>query len=175
MLHTTRYSATSLNSHAQDWMRLLALLLKIKRAAKSSAWSPRATCATKWPLMTVWHRKSESKKSCVPRTHAAARMSPLKMSGANSTSIRRRVCPLWTAWAIAAVQSAPTIWTANKRAGSAAAVNPGMLEYRVSAIETAEDDRRLDLLHHQNVRMYRTISNTVAAVTKLEGVIKRKT
>ena len=40
-------------------------------------------------------------------------------------------------------------------------------------IDTDEDDRRLDLLH-QNVRKYGTISNTVAAATKLEGVIKRK-
>ena len=41
-------------------------------------------------------------------------------------------------------------------------------------VDTDEDDRRLDLLH-QNVRKYGTISNTVAAATKLEGVIKRKT
>lgn len=41
-------------------------------------------------------------------------------------------------------------------------------------VDTAEDDRRLDLLH-QNVRKYGTISNTVAAATKLEGVIRRKT
>jgi uncharacterized OsmC-like protein len=40
-------------------------------------------------------------------------------------------------------------------------------------IDTDEDDRRLDLLH-QNVRKYGTITNTVAAATKLEGVIKRK-
>ncbi len=40
-------------------------------------------------------------------------------------------------------------------------------------VDTDEDDRRLDLLHH-NVRKYGTISNTVAAATKLEGVIKRK-
>ena len=40
-------------------------------------------------------------------------------------------------------------------------------------VDTDEDDRRLDLLH-QNVRKYATISNTVAAATKLEGVIKRK-
>ena len=40
-------------------------------------------------------------------------------------------------------------------------------------VDTDEDDRRLDLLH-QNVRKYGTISNTVAAATKLEGVIKRK-
>ena len=40
-------------------------------------------------------------------------------------------------------------------------------------VDTDEDDRRLNLLH-QNVRKYGTISNTVAAATKLEGVIKRK-
>ena len=42
------------------------------------------------------------------------------------------------------------------------------------AVDTGEDDRRLDLLH-LNVREFGTISNTVAAATKLEGVIKRKT
>jgi uncharacterized OsmC-like protein len=41
-------------------------------------------------------------------------------------------------------------------------------------VDTDEDDRRLDLLH-LNVRKYGTISNTVAAATKLEGVIKKKT
>ncbi|MDU6727258.1 MAG: OsmC family peroxiredoxin, partial [Bradyrhizobium sp.] len=41
-------------------------------------------------------------------------------------------------------------------------------------IDTDEDDRRLELLH-QNVRKYGTISNTVAAATKLQGVIRRKT
>ena len=40
-------------------------------------------------------------------------------------------------------------------------------------VDTDEDDRRLELLH-QNVRKFGTISNTVAAATKLEGVIKRK-
>jgi len=40
-------------------------------------------------------------------------------------------------------------------------------------VDTDEDDRRLDLLH-LNVRKYGTISNTVAAATKLEGVIKRR-
>ncbi len=39
-------------------------------------------------------------------------------------------------------------------------------------VDTDEDDRRLDLLH-QNVRKYGTISNTVAAATKLEGKIVR--
>lgn len=39
-------------------------------------------------------------------------------------------------------------------------------------VDTDEDDRRLDLMHH-NVRKYGTISNTVAAATKLEGKIVR--
>lgn len=39
-------------------------------------------------------------------------------------------------------------------------------------IDTDEDDRRLDLLHY-NVRKFGTISNTVAAATKLEGKIIR--
>lgn len=39
-------------------------------------------------------------------------------------------------------------------------------------VDTDEDDRRLELLH-QNVRKYGTISNTVAAATKLEGKITR--
>lgn len=40
-------------------------------------------------------------------------------------------------------------------------------------IDTEEDDRRLELLH-ANVRKYGTISNTVAAAAKLEGIIRRK-
>jgi len=39
-------------------------------------------------------------------------------------------------------------------------------------VDTDEDDHRLDLLH-TNVRKYGTIFNTVAAATKLEGVIRR--
>jgi uncharacterized OsmC-like protein len=39
-------------------------------------------------------------------------------------------------------------------------------------IDTDEDDRRLELMHH-NVLKYGTISNTVAAATKLEGKILR--
>ena len=39
-------------------------------------------------------------------------------------------------------------------------------------VDTDEDDRRLELLH-QNVRKYGTISNTVAAATKLAGKIAR--
>lgn len=41
-------------------------------------------------------------------------------------------------------------------------------------IDTDEDDRRLDLMH-ANVRKYGTIYNTVAAATKLEGTVRRKT
>lgn len=40
-------------------------------------------------------------------------------------------------------------------------------------VDTDETDQRLELLH-TNVRKYGTISNTVAAVTKLEGTIRRK-
>lgn len=39
-------------------------------------------------------------------------------------------------------------------------------------VDTDEDDHRLELLH-TNVRKYGTISNTVAAATKLEGRILR--
>jgi uncharacterized OsmC-like protein len=39
-------------------------------------------------------------------------------------------------------------------------------------VDTDEDDRKLDLLHY-NVRKYGTVSNTVAAATKLEGKIIR--
>ena len=39
-------------------------------------------------------------------------------------------------------------------------------------VDTDEDDHRLDLLH-TNVRKFGTISNTVAAATKLEGRIVR--
>ena len=40
-------------------------------------------------------------------------------------------------------------------------------------VDTDADDRRLELMH-ENVRKYGTVSNTVAAATKLDGVIKRK-
>ncbi len=40
-------------------------------------------------------------------------------------------------------------------------------------VDTDEDDRRLALLH-MNVRKFGTISNTVAAATRLEGVMKRR-
>ena len=39
-------------------------------------------------------------------------------------------------------------------------------------IDTDEDDRRLDLMHY-NVRKFGTVSNTVAAATKLEGKVLR--
>jgi uncharacterized OsmC-like protein len=39
-------------------------------------------------------------------------------------------------------------------------------------VDTDEDDRRLDLLHH-NVRKFGTIFNTVSAATKLDGRIVR--
>jgi uncharacterized OsmC-like protein len=41
-------------------------------------------------------------------------------------------------------------------------------------VDTDEDDRRLELLH-QNIRKYGTISNTVAAATKLGGKIRAGT
>ena len=40
-------------------------------------------------------------------------------------------------------------------------------------VDTDENDHRLELLH-TNVRRYGTISNTVAAATKLDGGIRRK-
>lgn len=39
-------------------------------------------------------------------------------------------------------------------------------------VDTDEDDRRLDLMH-LNVRKFGTVSNTIAAATKLEGKIVR--
>ena len=39
-------------------------------------------------------------------------------------------------------------------------------------VDTDENDRRLELLH-QNVRKYGTVSNTIAAATKLEGSVAR--
>ena len=46
------------------------------------------------------------------------------------------------------------------------------IDYEI-VVDTDEDDRRLELLH-TNVRKFGTISNTVAAATKLEGAIRRK-
>lgn len=51
---------------------------------------------------------------------------------------------------------------------------PKMVEITYELIvDTDESDRRLDLLH-ENVRKFGTISNTIAAATKLEGTIRRK-
>lgn len=41
-------------------------------------------------------------------------------------------------------------------------------------VDTAENDRRLDLLH-RNLRKFGTISNTVADALRLEGTIRRRT
>ena len=43
----------------------------------------------------------------------------------------------------------------------------------VLTVDTGESDQRLELLH-KNVRKYGTISNTVAAATALNGVIRRQ-
>jgi len=43
----------------------------------------------------------------------------------------------------------------------------------VLTVDTEETDQRLELMH-KNVRKYGTISNTVAAATRLNGVIGRK-
>lgn len=40
-------------------------------------------------------------------------------------------------------------------------------------VDTDESDQRLELLH-KNLRKYGTVSNTVAAATRLDGTIKRK-
>lgn len=40
-------------------------------------------------------------------------------------------------------------------------------------VDTDESDQRLELLH-KNIRKYGTISNTIAAATKLEGTVRRK-
>lgn len=40
-------------------------------------------------------------------------------------------------------------------------------------IDTDEDDRKLELMHH-NVKKFGTIFNTVSAATKLEGTVRRK-
>lgn len=43
----------------------------------------------------------------------------------------------------------------------------------VLAVDTQESDRRLELLH-RNIRKYGTISNTIAAATTLNGIIRRQ-
>jgi uncharacterized OsmC-like protein len=40
-------------------------------------------------------------------------------------------------------------------------------------VDTDESDRRLNLLH-TNVRKFGTVSNTIAAATRLEGAVRRK-
>jgi hypothetical protein len=44
----------------------------------------------------------------------------------------------------------------------------------VLTVDTQETDQRLELLH-KNIRKYGTISNTVAAATALNGIIRRQT
>lgn len=39
-------------------------------------------------------------------------------------------------------------------------------------VDTDENDRRLELMH-TNVRKFGTVSNTIAAATKLDGAIMR--
>ena len=43
----------------------------------------------------------------------------------------------------------------------------------ILTVETGESDQRLELMH-KNVRKYGTISNTVAAATTLNGIIRRQ-
>lgn len=45
------------------------------------------------------------------------------------------------------------------------------IDYEI-IVDTPETDRRLDLLH-KNIRKYGTVSNTIAAATELNGVIRR--
>jgi uncharacterized OsmC-like protein len=40
-------------------------------------------------------------------------------------------------------------------------------------VDTDENDNRLELLH-KNARKYGTISNTISAATKLDGIVRRK-
>lgn len=47
------------------------------------------------------------------------------------------------------------------------------IDYEI-VVDTDEPDRRLNLLH-TNIRKFGTISNTVAAATRLEGTIRRRT
>jgi uncharacterized OsmC-like protein len=46
------------------------------------------------------------------------------------------------------------------------------IDYEI-VVDSDEVDRRLELLH-SNVRKFGTISNTVAAAVRLEGVVKRR-
>ncbi len=45
------------------------------------------------------------------------------------------------------------------------------IDYEI-IVDTPESDQRLDLLH-KNIRKYGTVSNTIAAATELNGVIRR--
>ncbi|MDX2273955.1 MAG: OsmC family protein [Hyphomonadaceae bacterium] len=45
------------------------------------------------------------------------------------------------------------------------------IDYEI-IVDTPETDQRLDLLH-KNIRKYGTVSNTIAAATELNGVIRR--
>jgi uncharacterized OsmC-like protein len=47
------------------------------------------------------------------------------------------------------------------------------IDYEI-IVDTPETDQRLDLLH-KNIRKYGTVSNTIAAATELNGVIRRAT
>ncbi|MBY0568830.1 MAG: OsmC family protein [Hyphomonadaceae bacterium] len=47
------------------------------------------------------------------------------------------------------------------------------IDYEI-IVETPESDQRIDLLH-KNIRKYGTVSNTIAAATELNGVIRRAT
>ena len=47
------------------------------------------------------------------------------------------------------------------------------IDYEI-AVDTDEDDRRLELLH-TNVRKYGTVSNTLAGTVELRGTIRRMT
>ena len=45
------------------------------------------------------------------------------------------------------------------------------IDYEI-VVDTSESDQRIDLLH-KNIRKYGTVSNTIAAATELNGVIRR--
>lgn len=45
------------------------------------------------------------------------------------------------------------------------------IDYEI-IVETPESEQRVDLLH-KNIRKYGTVSNTIAAATELNGVIRR--
>lgn len=47
------------------------------------------------------------------------------------------------------------------------------IDYEI-IVDTPESDQRIDLLH-KNIRKYGTVSNTIAAATELNGVIRRAT